>query len=60
MSKAFPQIIYESYELLSTSKKSSIANIAGFIRQTTKIKITHVVKLPILLLSVYIILFYNF
>jgi hypothetical protein len=55
MIKAFPQIIYESYELRSTSKKSSIENIAGFIRHITKIKITHLVKVPILLLSVYII-----
>ena len=36
MIKAFPQIIYESYELRSTSKKSSIENIAGFIKQITK------------------------
>jgi hypothetical protein len=51
MIKAFPQIIYESYELRSTSKKSSIENIAGFIKQITKIKITHDFKLPILIVG---------
>jgi hypothetical protein len=51
MIKAFPQIMYESYELLSTSKKSSIENIAGFSKQITKIKTTHDLKIPILVVD---------
>jgi hypothetical protein len=43
--------MYESYELLSTSKKSSIENIAGFSKQITKIKTTHDLKIPILVVD---------
>ncbi len=55
---AFPHIIYESYELLSTSKKSKIENIAGFKNEITKINITHDFKLPNLMNSLYYCIYY--
>jgi len=55
---AFPQMIYESYELLSTSKKSNIDNIAGFKKEITKINITHDFRLPNLIIGLYILYYF--
>jgi hypothetical protein len=55
---AFPQMIYDSYELLSTSKKSNIDNIAGFKKEITKINITHDFRLPNLIIGLYILYYF--